>query len=522
MRAPTAAAALATDTHSRLSEVAFRTAVVVTTLYALLQRLPGLNPPSLWLDDEWVGIVVRRMSLSDFFRLRPPVPLGFVVVQRAFGAVIPDPEWSLQIFPLLCGVAVVPLLGLLALRLSASRSIAVFAAVCAAASPMSSELSVRVKQYTSDSLTISLLLLAGLPLLTKYTRRGALEYVLASLLAVLFSFPSAFLSVAIVHVAAAAHWARGEPTRNWRVLVPVLAFDVALLVLWLVTIRGQSSEALRQYWSAYYMPRRTTAALGFLRDSGYHALSTAFPQSLGGILLWLLPIGIYDFVRRLPRGLSLVITLLGVELICASALRVYPLGGGRTDSFIHPVIILCVACGVRQLKTWLAQLAPLLRHFAELFPIVLAGLVPWPGFALNDHAEYPVSGDATVVQAVEASIQPSDGLIISPHGTISVGYYGRWPVSFVPWEAYAHNFHVHIQRPRTLGLSPYANYWLQPELLDPELATFLNSDYPRLFYLAAGTANASDEFTIERITAHGYKLVQQVPTRGADALLFTR
>ncbi|HKU44804.1 MAG TPA: hypothetical protein VJR89_41885 [Polyangiales bacterium] len=520
MPALTATAAVAIDKRSLAIKVAFRIAVLAATLYGLLQRLPGWNPASLWLDDEWVGIVVRRMSLPDFFHLRPPVPIGFVVVERALSSIFLDPEWSLQIFPFVCGVALIPLLSLLALQLGASKSVAIFAAVCAATSPMSSELSVRVKQYSSDTLTVTLLLLAGLPLLAKYSRRGALDYCLASLLAALFSFPSVFISVSIVHVAAATHWAR---SRSWRALLPVLAFDLALLALWQVMLRGQSSQAMREYWSGHYMPLEPSAALGFLRNSGYYALKTAFPQGLAA-MLWLLPLGIYDLAQRpRTRGLALVIVLLAAALICASGLRMYPLGGGRTDSFMHPVVILCVACGVNRLKTWLAQLTDHAQPLAELVPLALAWLLLWPGLKVGIHAVYPPSGDAKVIQAVERSMQPSDGLIISPHGTISVGHYGSWPLRFVPWDAYAHNFHVHIERPNTLGLSPYTDYWQHPELLEPELSTFLKTDYPRVFFIAAGWAHASDrDFTIKRIVERGYTLVQQVRSGDARALLFTR
>src|SRR4051794_7138547 len=66
---------------------------------AVRSRAAGLNPPSLWDDDLWVGLIVKHARPVDLFTYAASVPMGFCAVLEAFAWIVHDPELSLQLFP---------------------------------------------------------------------------------------------------------------------------------------------------------------------------------------------------------------------------------------------------------------------------------------------------------------------------------------------------------------------------------------------------------------------------------------
>jgi hypothetical protein len=87
------------------------------------------------LDDQWVAIIVRKMSMQEILQYLPVVPTGFLAILVSFGRWFDDPEWPLQVFPTLCGVAQIPLLGVLVARLTGRGSLGFVAACLSVVSP---------------------------------------------------------------------------------------------------------------------------------------------------------------------------------------------------------------------------------------------------------------------------------------------------------------------------------------------------------------------------------------------------
>src|SRR5438094_1052797 len=103
--------------------VSFRPQRCIITSYVLvvaataIARLPGLNPASLWWDDLWVATLAKA-SLREAIITPATTPPGFLLILWLFRRLIPDPEWSLQLFPFLCGLVVVPLTGVAVSRIT--------------------------------------------------------------------------------------------------------------------------------------------------------------------------------------------------------------------------------------------------------------------------------------------------------------------------------------------------------------------------------------------------------------------
>jgi hypothetical protein len=495
----------------------FIASVVVLSSIALYWRWSGLDPVSLWLDDEWVGITVRHMTFRDFFDLRPPVPLGFLAVEKLVATVFSDPEWSLQLFPLLCSLARVPLMAALVFAVTKRRGLALLAAALMAIAPSSVDLAVRVKQYSGDELAVIGLLFVGNPLLAGWDHRRAWSFALWAVIVAFFSFPSLFISVPLLHLAFVLHGlrSRGEHRFEKRHFVIMIGFNVAVALIWAALLRGQSSDAMKEYWSGFYLPTDLNGALAFLQDKGWKAVSRALPDALAPVLV-LLPLGLVDLGLR-PGQRGLVLLLLGfyLEMLCLSALQLYPLGGGRTDSFSHPIAVLLVLSGVNRLTMWLSN--------ERAMTIVASGLSLVLVFGFGTVAKYPRSGDAPVIRAAHDLVKRRDALIIYPHATIAVGYYGTWPIRMIPWSDYAHNFHVLVTRPNTLNLSPRGKYWRNPSSIDRELAEFLAVPHHRIFYLEAARVHRRPRELIRlRLKEAGFKVGGALGGRTARLTLFTK
>jgi hypothetical protein len=478
-------------------------------------RLAGIDPPSLWLDDQWVALIARKMSLGQFVGTAPPIPIGFAVVEAGFARWLRDPEWPLQLFPVLCSVAQLPLIALLVLRVTKRSALALLAAALVLLDPIATTYAVTVKQYAGDGLATLVLLLVGLPLLRAWSQRRAFQTLAAGLVAVLFSLPSCFVSFPILNLAGLASlWRRrrtGEPRGSE--LVVVLAFDLALLFAYFFLFRHQSHEAMDAYWKRNFVPVDSLgAAWSFLSGRGWLGLRVSLPEALGPLVA-LAPVGLLHMsLTRSLRSAAALLALVFGGLLVASALRIYPVATGRTDLFLHPLIFVLICTGVHAL-TRHARLARLAD--AALCIAIVAAL-----WHFGRPSGYPERNDAGIVRALHTEARPEDAVIVYPHGAFAVGYYSSWPLDFVPSAAYAHGFDVRILRPNTLSLPGYRDFTKRPRAYAPLIRRFLAGRPPRVLY--AGThLDPSAHRSIQRaIVGAGYALTERRDAPMAQLLVY--
>ena len=107
------------DCYWRMGRRAALVAVVAAvTLRALLARLPGWNPASLWKDDLVYGAIIRSQDFWSMVAAPIHSAPGPFVIWRVLYALFPDPEWSLQLLPFACGLAAIPVMALLVRKLT--------------------------------------------------------------------------------------------------------------------------------------------------------------------------------------------------------------------------------------------------------------------------------------------------------------------------------------------------------------------------------------------------------------------
>ena len=497
-------------------------AVVLVAIRACLARLPGWNPESLWADDLVYGAIVRSEALRDMLAAPIHMAPGPLVIWRGLYALLPDPEWSLQLLPFACGIAAIPVMALVVWRLTADESLAAAAAALTALNPLVAHYTVFVHQYTFDFLVTALFLLAATTLRTGEPgidprRFGRLA--LGGGVAVFFSVTSVFASFPIVNLGAllAARDGSADRRRTFRILLSAAAYDAVVLAGYFL-LRGRSNAIVRDDFAAGFMPLDSFgSAWGFLAANGRRMLELGLPSWSGAqiwdpaTVSWPLPflgLGLaWLLARRSTRFCGLVIGCFYAAFVAASALAVYPLGTGRPDIFAFPAAIALFAAGIHLATT------PLPR--AALFRLAAAATIGAIAVANPLRAEYWNVDDVHLVTALEPAIRPGDGLILSPSGAFLIAYYGRWPVTIGATDRYSHGTMATIGRERTL-------YLFRDPSQPADVTRFLAGTRPeRTWYVAFRTGDTEARI-VEAIEARRYRVSEVRETQRGRLYLAER
>ena len=109
-------------------------------------------------------------------------------------ALLPDPEWSLQLLPFVCRIAAIPLMALIAYRLTGNAAVALLAGAVTSLVQLLAHYTVFVHQYTLEAVITALFLLAATRLVRDGTEVDARRFrcvALAGGAATFFSVPAA-------------------------------------------------------------------------------------------------------------------------------------------------------------------------------------------------------------------------------------------------------------------------------------------------------------------------------------------
>lgn len=492
-------------------------AVATVALVSLFWRMAALNPPSLYLDDQWVAIVIRSFSWAQFFDLMPTVPVGFVALQRLFGLLSADPEWPLQVLPLLAGVAVVPAVAALAYRITHERSLAVLAAALIAIDPLLARYGVTVKQYATDALISTFLVWLSWPLLERWSLLRMVVVAVCGIVALTLSFPSVFVGTALLHLGIVSAWGRrsDDPTSVRSAAFVAAAYDVLIGMFYLAFLRGQGNAAMVDFWKQAFLPVTSVADAGsFLLIRGRYLLTGAFSNGMG-MLTWLVVPGVVGLLLRSKTRLGgSFFVLFYAGLLAASALQIYPVGAGRTDVFSHPLTIVCVAAG-------LGPLVMLQRSgtlWSGLVWLAAAGLLVLFGAP----SQYRAKGDdGALVRELERLVVEEDAVVIYPPSAFALAYYSDWQFNAMRWPEYAHGFAVEFSRPRTLVVPAHPGIDTNPSVVDGDLSAFLAESHRRLVLFTATEAKQSVHFHIRMVLERsGYRVDGSAENRPPHLLVF--
>lgn len=325
----------------------------------LLRIILYLDNRSLWFDEAALGLNLLERPFShplsplDFGQ---GAPVGFLMVERLAGEVLGYSEYSLRLFPLVCGLAAV--IGFVALArrvltpLAAPLAVALFG-VAQGPTYYSSEL----KPYAVDVAATVFLLLAGVVLIERTSNsRIALGIGVGSAVLLAFSFASVLVlvAVAIVLVFEAVR-RRDQPSRAHALVLAVwvaAAVGAILLALErLSAIRHGFAEAadaaigqgsVLTLHSLNVFASNLSASLGLSQEPPWSQL-----QKLAALVA---VVGAGSLLIRAPaRGLLVVLPV--PVTFAVAALGQYPLTY-RTTLFLVPVVVLALAEGIARLSAW--------------------------------------------------------------------------------------------------------------------------------------------------------------------------
>ncbi len=497
---------------------AFYLLVALYTVSFLVRAIPGMQPASLWLDDQWVACLISSPAAAAL-NAGAPTPLGFLFAEKGIYDLLGPADWALQLLPLIFAILCIPTTAFLGNKIFESRYTALMMTMLASASSLLLTYSVRVKQYSGEALASSLFIL----LFAYHIKKPSVK--LFTLLCIsIFPFLS-FSYAGIIIYCTCLHfsifsWKKREFIKY---LLILLVTDTAIFLYYLATMAEKRTTAMLGYWHDFFPSRFSIADLfHFILDKGQVTLAGVFIQEAGVgqqfiALLVLCGMGVL-LLKKQTRMFGCIAWSVFLGCIVLSLLHIYPLGGGRTDLFLFPIIILSlgallhagvIACK----KTWC--------H------VLLTGLLGVALFAAsgNIYASYPDVDDAQLVRELVRVAEPDDGVLVYPHANWAVGYYAPWNAVIQRTEYYAHGFAMLPQRNDTMvfpGGAAEIPYTAIPDTLLPSLGYYLSHPHKRIFLIVLYGRQDIIDLLTKILQTSGYRLSRQKLGKNGSLHLFER
>jgi hypothetical protein len=325
----------------------------------------AINEP-LWGDESCVAANLIGRGYRDLLRpldYSQVCPLLFLWIEHSIVKLLGFSELSLRLFPIVCGVASVPLFLYAAGRVVRGVPLLLAVGIFALSAPPT-RLAAEVKPYASDLLVALALMALALEWVRAPERLGRL-WALAGLapLGVAVSFPAILVAGGVSLGLIVPVWR----SRRWRVWLPFFVFNVAAVGTFaglFICHTGAQPEwlilGLRKYWAPAFPPLDDLGKLAHWLISVHTGPMFSYPYCgnkgastptfllcvIAGVVLW-------------KRGQTVALTVCVAPFalaLLAAALRRYPYGvEARLMQYVAPSICLLAGLGaatVLQLIPW--------------------------------------------------------------------------------------------------------------------------------------------------------------------------
>lgn len=382
-------------------------------MVAIMLRVPALGPSSLWLDDAWIALSYRLSAPSDILAAGLTAP-GFAVLLKLWLSAVGFSEAAAQALPFAAGVATPPAVYLVGRRIGLSIPTASVAGLVLLLSPMHVRYSARVKPFAVDALLGTVLIwLAWRTMEDPLSQSRWAALAGLSLIATIVS--TSVLPVALAAMAAALAAAWHGPARR-----RATAWSVGYLATagaWvLVVVAPRVGGALKGYWAGRYL-QRPQDVWRILRSFASDMIALEH-----GLAVALLTVALVTaFVAKGRRRPAILLLFAGPVAIAAAGAVAgqVPLGTGRTDIYLYPVLALGVGWTLDQLAwpPWTAVL---------VIVGVLALSVPPPV------ARYPAEELGPLTAVLEEELEAHDYVLLTGSTVYGVALYGPWTAGIEP------------------------------------------------------------------------------------------
>ena len=418
------------------------TIVLGVTAATIALRVGELSPTSLFVDDQWVAYI-DRVGFGDSAQIGL-TSVGFVAGLKAWFNVVGFSETSAQLPAFLAGCCTPGLLYVV-IRRWIGWPFGLLAACLLTFNQVHISYSYHVKQYTFDGLwsTVCLAFAVGL------TRRGlsarlSLIAVAASLVAAAISFTTVISSFGLFALIAwliasdllktrSAGMSSDDPPNGaaeGKVIagVAMLASGIALLAWYIILIRPNVTEGVRDYWADHYVDRRRfVTSLQSLASRYVELIANTFNLDPRGVMAVLASVLCLLLISWALVQRPVPMIAVGVPIALAGGLAylgLAPLGGGRTDLHLIVLVIAGVMGGLdvalRALADRLAReepnysTDPVSTRLATLSMLALTGVLT-AIVLLVDRPEprpYPDNDASRLVQVIDDQRLPSEAVVL--------------------------------------------------------------------------------------------------------------
>lgn len=358
----------------------------------LLRLAQYLANRSFWLDEASLAGNIGGKTLAELFgrltgtQLAPP---AFLAIERAAFRVLGGSPLALRLFPLLCGLASLPVFLAVARRALAPRN-ALMAFWLFAVSDDLIYFASELKQYETDLAVGLACTLAGIWAVGRRLRPsevGALA--LVGVVAVWFSHPSAFVLAGVGSVLVVENALRSEWTGALMIALASLAWALSFAVVVAISREqlGHGDDMWvfwgfafppippRSLWDATWVLRRFLYF--FVNPLDYHGALGSRILAIPPLIAWLT--GFVSMARRDARRFTILVAPLGFTL-AASVLRQYPFHG-RLLLFLVPSFLILIAEGAVRFESTVRGRAGR--------AIVFATILLWPSLGAIHHLFEP-------------------------------------------------------------------------------------------------------------------------------------
>jgi len=332
---------------------AYNTLVVASVVFGCTLRITQYAANrSLWYDESPLALNILGRSFATVLAslaLHQAAPPGFLLIEKAATELFGSSEYALRLFPLLCGLAALPLFALLTRRLLGPWR-AGFATLLFACSGALTYYAAEVKQYSTDVTGTLVVVLLGVHLWEQPARRWrtAAAFAAGGCIVLFFSYAALFPAVAVLAVLGCRELAR-RVRRPTPVLAVAFVWGLASLLV-VVFSRHTTTGILFTFKSdsSAYVGTSSGTLVRSLREPPSDLAQDIGGLPLPSLLYWatlaVALVGLIGIARRRIAYAGFFAGT-GVLMLVASSLHRYPMTD-RTLLFLVPIAVLLVAEGV--------------------------------------------------------------------------------------------------------------------------------------------------------------------------------
>lgn len=408
-----------------------RLPLVLIGFGVLVRSIQYIANRSLWADEATLALNIINRPLVDLFKplaYEQGAPLGFLTIEKLVVEVFGDHEYTLRLFPFICGIISLFLFHQFAKQVIEPVAITIAMALFVSLEPLI-YYTTEVKQYSSD-VTIALLLYLVLMKVRQPSlqRNQIIRTSVIGAIAVWFSHPAIFVLVSIEASYWLCCWLNREQINGWHRLWIYVVWLASFLGIYLISLAklGRDKELLESWSQAFPQSLFDLSwLLTALVQMFANPLGFVAPITLLAIFACLL--GCFTLGRQNRDVLILLLLPISITL-AAAYLKKYPFHD-RLLLFLVPNLILLIAIGTYSLlksKIRLHQIPQL--QLSTIFGVILLVLLLTPSLGhatqLIFHPEQRQE-IRPVLKYIKKNQQPGDILYIYQRGIHQFKYYAE-------------------------------------------------------------------------------------------------